>query len=404
MICGRGAGKTYAASLLCAISALSGDRILVGAQNYKSLSINLFAEITKRLDEIIGFNNYHYNRGQTIIEIPMSKGIIYGFTYENIDSCRGYTEINKLVLDESALSPATVLETVGPCCRGTGKDPQYFFLTTPKAGSWFNLFVKNKMEKDPNSIDVIKARSTDNKFISKIEYEMMLGGFTNETLIRQELEGEMLSEQAENSVLAGVYYHKGHDPMPLEGYVNIGIDASGFGKDKSVITYRIGNYWMQKSYATLNGQDCRLEIKRMLQLNPGWKVNGICIDMAYGESLYENLCQEYEGVDLINFASKPVDDQYANIRAEMYFDLVRKIREGMKITDDIEKELNVTLFEFNNSGKLKLVSKDEIKLVLGHSPDQSDSLALTFAIGDKVYEKGKETIGTTQEYYCDPED
>ena len=287
---------------------------------------------------------------------------------------------------------------------GTGKDPQYFFLTTPKAGSWFNLFVKNKMEKDPNSIDVIKARSTDNKFISKIEYEMMLGGFTNETLIRQELEGEMLSEQAENSVLAGVYYHKGHDPMPLEGYVNIGIDASGFGKDKSVITYRIGNYWMQKSYATLNGQDCRLEIRRMLQLNPGWKVNGICIDMAYGESLYENLCQEYEGVDLINFASKPVDDQYANIRAEMYFDLVRKIREGMKITDDIEKELNVTLFEFNNSGKLKLVSKDEIKMVLGHSPDQSDSLALTFAIGDKVYEKGKETIGTTQEYYCDPED
>lgn len=117
MICGRGAGKTYAASLLCAISALTGDRILVGAQNYKSLSINLFAEITKRLDEIIGFNNYNYNRGQTIIEIPMSKGIIYGFTYENIDSCRGYTEINKLVLDESALSPATVLETVGPCCR-----------------------------------------------------------------------------------------------------------------------------------------------------------------------------------------------------------------------------------------------------------------------------------------------
>jgi len=88
MICGRGAGKTYAASLLCAICALSGDRILVGAQNYKALSINLFNEITKRLDEIIGFNNYHYNRGQTIIEIPMSRGVIYGFTYENIDSCR----------------------------------------------------------------------------------------------------------------------------------------------------------------------------------------------------------------------------------------------------------------------------------------------------------------------------
>lgn len=316
----------------------------------------------------------------------------------------GYTEINSLILDEGCLAPPDILTVAVPCMRGTGKDTQIYITSTPKAASYLNNLIMDKLKNNPEEIELIKAKTIDNSFISEQEYKLMLNSFSNSTLIRQELEGEMLSEQAENSVLAGVYYHKGHDPMPLEGYVNIGIDASGFGKDKSVITYRIGNYWMQKSYATLNGQDCRLEIRRMLQLNPGWKVNGICIDMAYGESLYENLCQEYEGVDLINFASKPVDDQYANIRAEMYFDLVRKIREGMKITDDIEKELNVTLFEFNNSGKLKLVSKDEIKLVLGHSPDQSDSLALTFAIGDKVYEKGKETIGTTQEYYCDPED
>lgn len=288
--------------------------------------------------------------------------------------------------------------------RGTGKDTQIYITSTPKAASYLNNLIIDKLKNNPEEIELIKAKTVDNSFISEQEYNLMLNSFSNSTLIRQELEGEMLSEQAENSVLAGVYYHKGVDPMPLEGWVNIGIDASGFGKDKSVITYRIGNSWIQKSFSTLNGQDCRLEIRRMLQLNPGWKVNGICIDMAYGESLYENLCQEYESVDLINFASKPVDDQYANIRAEMYFDLVRKIREGMKITDDIEKELNVTLFEFNTSGKLKLVSKDEIKLVLGHSPDQSDSLALTFAIGDKVYEKGKEEFGNSQEYYCDPED
>ncbi len=41
------------------------------------------------------------------------------------------------------------------------------------------------------------------------------------------------------------------------------------------------------------------------------------------------------------------------------------------------------MFEFTNNGKLKLINKEEIKLVIGHSPDQSDSLALTFANGDK---------------------
>ena len=402
MICGRGAGKTYAASLLCAISALRGEKILVFAQNYRALSLNLFNEITKRLDEIIGYENYNYNRGQTIIYIPQTKGVIYGATYENIDSCRGYTEINKLVLDESALSPPTILETAGPCCRGLGpdKEPQYFFLTTPKAGSWFNLFVKNKLEKEPDDIELIKAKSTDNKFISEKEHKLHIGGFTSEALIRQELEGELLNEQAENSVLAGVVYHKGECHMPDEGWVNIGIDGSGYGKDKTVITYRIGTEWEQKCYQVLTGPQCRLEIKKELMKHPKWRVNGICIDMAYGENYYENLQYEYETVNLLNFASRATDDQYYNLRAEIYFDLVKKMREGMKITDDIERELNVTLFEFAPNGKLKLVNKDEIKLVLGHSPDQADSLALTFAIGDNTrYEKEAEYV-----YEFGPED
>ena len=122
--------------------------------------------------------------------------------------------------------------------------------------------------------------------------------------------------------------------------------------------------------------------------------------MAYGENYYENLQYEYETVNLLNFASRATDDQYYNLRAEIYFDLVKKMREGMKITDDIERELNVTLFEFAPNGKLKLVNKDEIKLVLGHSPDQADSLALTFAIGDNTrYEKEAEYV-----YEFGPED
>lgn len=81
-------GKTYAASLLCALKALKGERVLVFAQGFKALTENLFGEISKRLDTILGYEHYHYNRGQVKIEIPSTNGVIYGLTYQNIDSCR----------------------------------------------------------------------------------------------------------------------------------------------------------------------------------------------------------------------------------------------------------------------------------------------------------------------------
>lgn len=173
--------------------------------------------------------------------------------------------------------------------------------------------------------------------------------------------------------------------MPNEGILYIGIDGSGYGKDKTVITFRIGLDYFQLVYDKIEGFEARNKIMAELKKHPKWIVGGIAIDQAYGQTYYENLYQEFEIVELLNFASKPKDEQYANLRAEIYFGLIEAIRQGLPLTDEIEKELNSTLFEFNNSGKLKLIPKEEIKMVLGHSPDRTDSLALTYALPQKQY-------------------
>ena len=111
----------------------------------------------------------------------------------------------------------------------------------------------------------------------------------------------------------------------------------------------------------------------------------INIDAAYGDKYYENLELEYDCCNLVNFGGKARNEKYFNKRAEMYFNLIEGLNKGVPLTEEIEDELNVTLFEFSNTGKLKLVDKDEIKEVLKHSPDQSDSLALTFSTGN-LYE------------------
>lgn len=386
MICGRGGGKTFAASLLCAMKAINGERVLVFAQGYKALTENLFNEITKRLDTILGFGNYVYNKGQVKIIIP-GKGVIYGLTYQNIDACRGYTEINSLVLDEGCLAPATILDTAVPCMRGTGKETQIYVTSTPKAGSYLNRLIMDKLEKDKDEIELIKAKTTDNLFISEQEFKLMEQSISNQTLYRQELMGEILNLQAANSILAGISFKKGYkqDNMPDSGKLVIGIDGSGYGKDKTVITYRIGKDYKQFSYETLTGVECRNEVKAMLSKHLKWEVVEINIDAAYGDKYYENLELEYDCCNLVNFGGKAKNDKYLNKRAELYFNLIDGLNKGVPLTEEIEDELNVTLFEFSNTGKLKLVDKDEIKEVLKHSPDKSDSLALTFNTGN-LYE------------------
>lgn len=397
MVCGRGAGKTYVASYLAVLKAMQGERVILFAQSWSSLTNNLMKEcyyriieLGQRIQKITGSNfkiNYKYT--QTKIEFPDTLGVIYGATYPAEEAVRGYTQIATLILDEAAMSKPDILNVAQPAMRALphGQHPRTYAITTPKAGSWFNKFVLEKLEKRPDTIELIQAKTTDNTQITEEEYENYAGNFTNESFIKQELMGEILNLQAANSILAGISFKKGYkqDNMPDSGQLVIGIDGSGYGKDKTVITYRIGKDYKQFSYETLTGVECRNEVKAMLSKHLKWEVVEINIDAAYGDKYYENLELEYDCCNLVNFGGKAKNDKYLNKRAELYFNLIDGLNKGVPLTEEIEDELNVTLFEFSNTGKLKLVDKDEIKEVLKHSPDKSDSLALTFNTGN-LYE------------------
>lgn len=411
MVCGRGAGKSYVASYVAVLKAIQGERVILFAQSWDSLIQCLLRECKNRVAEIESFisekthSRFKINCrcSREIIEFP-GGGVIYGATYPSQERVRGFTQISTLILDEAAMSKPDILQIAQPCMRALpdGQEPKTYAITTPKAGSWFNKFVLEKLEKHPEQIDLIQAKSTDNFKIKQSEYDNYASNFTNESFIRQELMGEILNLQAENSILAGIVFKKDYkSKMPDSGQVVIGIDGSGYGKDNTVITYRVGLDYEQFSYDKLTGIECRNEVKKYLALNPKYSVKAINIDMAYGEKYFENLCLEYDNCNLVNFGSTPLNDKYFNKRAEMYFNLVDALNKGLPLTNEIEDELNVTLFEFSNNGKLKLVNKDEIKEVLRHSPDKSDSLALTFVSKLEVYNESEE-IDTSETMQYQP--
>jgi hypothetical protein len=82
----------------------------------------------------------------------------------------------------------------------------------------------------------------------------------------------------------------------------------------------------------------------------------------------------------IGFAEKANDKQYANRRAEMYFEAVKWIKDGGGLPDvpELVAELSQTTYTIAKD-QLLLEPKKLIKAKIGRSPDRADALALTFA-------------------------
>ena len=160
LLAGRATGKSYVASIAAAMNMLMGKRLIVFAQTFSSLQRNIFAEIVNRLDE--WKVSYNYNKSSMIISV--GNGICYGYSYENIESVRGLTNISVCIADEIALAPNPdiLFATLSPVMRGKDIKPKLFAMTTPRGGSaWNELF------KSDSSWDIVTATTFDNTFLSK---------------------------------------------------------------------------------------------------------------------------------------------------------------------------------------------------------------------------------------------
>ena len=101
---------------------------------------------------------------------------------------------------------------------------------------------------------------------------------------------------------------------------------------------------------------------------------------GYGAGVVDALRQIGKDPIGVQFAGKANDMRYFNKRSEMYFELHNWIKSGGSIPYDSElkEELCATEYSFQGD-KFRLVSKDDIKELIGRSPDRADALALTFA-------------------------
>ena len=369
LICGRGFGKSHVASLYIAINFLRGLRVIALAQTFKALHEVLFTEIIARLDEM----DIPYRFDKQNMKITYGEGVIFGASYENLESIRGLSRISVAVCDEAALSPNTLFSTLSPCLRGEGIEPYIRLLSTPRRGSWLNLYIREH----PDTVEVIHAKTSDNPLITEDQLNLMKQSIVNDDMLQQELEGVMLDIDSDSSVVQLRDYPRSDSGKTAELFY-MGIDLAGLGSDSNVITvsssYRIEE---QVSVRVANTFELTDRVENMCRK---YKIQCVYLDITGSTScgLLDMLKAKGLNAVGINFAQKPFSDRYANARCEMYVELSNAIKSGMFIdSDDIKTQLSYTTINVNPSGKFQLIKKESIKELIGHSPDEADSLALS---------------------------
>ncbi len=162
--------------------------------------------------------------------------------------------------------------------------------------------------------------------------------------------------------------------------VILGVDVARQGDDSSVVIRRQGK-------AAYLPRQMRIPDTMLVATQVGIEedehhADAVFVDATggYGVGVVDALRQVGRDPVEVYFSGKAIDPRYFNKRSEMYFEMVKWIKAGGSLPDDQElaEEMCAATYTFQGD-KFRLCDKDEIKDVIGRSPDKADALAVTFA-------------------------
>lgn len=179
----------------------------------------------------------------------------------------------------------------------------------------------------------------------------------------------------------------------------VGIDPAGSGKDFTSICFRQGATAPEhQRIKEPNSMAVVALIASVLEGRGLYNKYGVpdmaYIDIGYNPGIYDRLVElGHKNITPVNFGGQPDNkDRYVNKRAEMYAKLNDWLQDphdqaSIPDSDLLQGDLCAPGRKPQSNGKLLLESKTNLKQRIGRSPDDGDSLALTFA-GTGIVRKG----------------
>lgn len=399
----RSCGKSFVCVLLALLSMMDGQNVTYFIQNRDSWTQGPWLHCLTLLSKLKLNARWKWNASSFTgtLQTPWGDAHLYVRTYANVEGARGGTEVSLLILDEFMLSDPTLLAAVGPTMRGRdlkGKKihPRIRAVSTPKMNSPWQLMV---IEHEKHGIRLLRAKMTDNVFITDEQRAMMAKGIFDEKLRRQELLGEILTGD-NATALCQLREFAAVQVLNCSKYpVYAGLDMAHSGdRDRHVFAAVQGMTVLDiHEFGKADADDVAFYIRKF---HAEHRITLLNMDLAWSESIYDKLkfaipCRQ------VAFGGAAEDkERYANVRAELGFRAAKKIRDGLYIPDDcmaeeVKREMcNIHWMQTPNSNKLILEPKADVRLRLGRSPDVSDALELALydqPDDDPEFKNGVET-------------
>lgn len=391
---GISAGKSYALSLWIVLQCIKkpGIRGIVIAQNYRALTLVLIREIKNRCAEF----GIKFTHNKSSNEIQFSNGsILFAFSAESPDALLGLTEIDMLCMDEAAYDNEEIYNNAKDRMRGGKYKPMTRLISSPnsteRVQNWFSALCKKY-----NSC-VVRATALDNPFTTdEFKQELKDRYVEGSNLYRQQVLGEILDVDVASQIIFRNQFPPSKSDEDKDKY--FGMDASGMGADSDMYVV-IDKYGMvdQEERKEANVFEKCTTVTNLYE-KYHIKTGNCDLTGGYGQGTYDMVTEKGYDLGGINFAQKAIDfEKYPNARTEMYMELAKAIREGFWVNNTVKEEMIAQSAFINNKGQIQLIPKDDVKKIIGHSPDLCDAVALAvYAMNhnnvNKITDKQAEAI------------
>lgn len=324
--------------------------------------------------------------------------------YETSKSLMGFGAPN-IIEDESALIGDVLQATVMRMLGGTQDNflikignpfTRGHFLRTWVGGNYYRIFIDYKRA-------MREGRLTP-EFIAEMKEEAMfdiLYGCLFPEADAMDAKGwlPLLTDvEIQRAIVEG--------EMPF-GYFRLGADVAGGGRNYSTIILRAYNV-ARKLYKKSEPDTMKfLGQIQHYQVALGVARDDIFLDMVgIGKGAYDAGRKVNDQLNGVNGGAEPADKtRFVNLRAEMYWRAREWVLRGGKLEKDQDatsdnqlgdwKQLSQVKYKVQDgSGKIIIMSKQEMLLNGIQSPDVADGFAQTFAKGEKTAESHAHSIQT----------
>lgn len=390
----KGSGKSYLGSVWVVYMCLTypGIRALIGRTVLTQLRVTTIKTLLD-LFKTCGIKEEHYSYNQQSNELKFYNGseivfrdLQFNPSDPNYDSLGGL-ELTIAFIDEVAQVSRQAYDVVRSLLRYKINEHQLtpkLFMSCNPSQSWLKQefyipSIQGTIE--PHKI-FIQALPTDNPYLPK-EYLEILRSLPPKQMKRlylgdwnYETESDSLFDFDE--ITSSVF-----KLVPQETDKKyMSVDVARFGSDRSVVVIWSGLVVLEVFiYTKLSTTELSSQIRELIG-KYGIHPSNIVVD---SDGVGGGVADQIRGQNFVNNSSPLHGQNYSNLKSQCYSKLAELFKENKislnvmdpNVVDDLTQELlSVRLKDTDKDNKIAVHSKDEMKKILGKSPDISDAIMM----------------------------